>query len=406
MENIRIAKLVIAGIVLLLLIWGSFQLVENLDANHVMVIQSPMGKLTWYDTPGPKLQFFGKVTKYEKRKQFWFSAKSDQGDAANQSIRIRFNDGGHALISGSIAWEMPRRNEMRTDLHTRYGSEDAIEQQLIRTVMEKSIYMTGPLMSSKESYAERRSILLQYIEDQIQNGVYETTTRQEKQADPMTGTMKTVNIVEIVKEPDGQFTRTDESPIKKFEIPTFNLTINEIKYDKIVDDQIATQQRAIMDVQTAMAEARKAEQAAITAEKNGQAEAAKAKWEQEAIKAKAVTKAEQELEVAQLGAKAAAQTKIALTLEGQGQGAKRRAIMTADGGLDKKLDALIEINKIWADAVKGYQGNWVPLVNMGGSSGKVGGAATDFMQFMTAKSALDLGVSLQAEGKNKTRQGQ
>ncbi|MCL5407188.1 MAG: SPFH domain-containing protein [Patescibacteria group bacterium] len=406
METIRIVKLVIAGIVLLLLVWGSFQLVENLDANHIMVIQSPMGKLTWYDTPGPKWQGFGKVTKYEKRKQFWFSSKADQGDITNQSIKIRFNDGGHAFVSGSLAWEMPRGNEMRTALHTKYGSEDAIEQQLIRTVVEKSIYMTGPLMSSKESYAERRSILLQYIEDQIQNGVYETTTRQEKQADPMTGKMKTVNIVEIVKEPNGQFVRTDDSPIRKFEIPTFNLTINEIKYDKIVDDQIATQQRAIMDVQTAMAEARKAEQAAITAEKNGQAEAAKAKWEQEAIKAKAVTKAEQELEVAQLGAKAAAQTKIALTLEGQGEGAKRRAIMTADGGLDKKLNALIEVNKIWADAVKGYQGSWVPTIVMGGSSGKVGGAATDFMQFMTAKSALDLGVSLQAEGRNRTRQGQ
>ena len=56
---------------------------------------------------------------------------------------------------------MPQDDEHLTAIHTKYGSHEAVEQQLVRTMIEKSIYMTGPLMSSTESYASRRNELLQ-----------------------------------------------------------------------------------------------------------------------------------------------------------------------------------------------------------------------------------------------------
>src|SRR5215831_9908374 len=55
-----------------------------------------------------------------------------------------------------------------------------------------------------------------------------------------------------------------------------------------------------MQVQTAIANSKKAEQDAITTELQGKAAAAKAKWEQEVIKAQAITQAQQEKEVAAL----------------------------------------------------------------------------------------------------------
>jgi hypothetical protein len=69
---------------------------------------------------------------------------------------------------------MPFDEQNLTGLHVRYGSHEAIAQQLIRTVVEKAVYMTGPLMSSKESYAEKRNELLRLMEDQVQRGVYRT----------------------------------------------------------------------------------------------------------------------------------------------------------------------------------------------------------------------------------------
>jgi regulator of protease activity HflC (stomatin/prohibitin superfamily) len=387
----------------LVLMWASGNLFEHMNADEHMVVQSPVsGTLTWHHSAGIKWQGFGRVVHYRKRRQFWFSNRTDQGKKLDESIQVRFNDGGHATISGSIAFEMPVDDTHLTLIHTQYGSEDAVEQQLVRTVVEKSVYMTGPLMSSKESYAERRNDLLQYIEDQVQNGVYKTETKQEKQPDPMTGIEKTINVVKLVTV-DGQVVRTDESPLRTFGIKTFNPSINEVKYDPTVEDQIKAQQKAIMDVQTAVAEAKKAEQAAITAEKSGQAEAAKAKWEQEVIKAKEVTAAEQRLRVAQLDAQAAAQKKQQSILEGEGEAQKRALIMNADGGLDKKLQTYLESQRVWAAAVQGYQGNWVPGVVMGGPSGGNVNGAMSLVDLLSAKTAKDLALDLQASGAARTR---
>ena len=79
--------------------------------------------------------------------------------------------------------------------------------------------------------------------------------------------------------------------------------MNSIDYDVEVENQIKVQQQAYMQVQTAIANSKKAEQDAITTELQGKAAAAKAKWEQEVIKAQAITQAQQEKEVAELAGK-------------------------------------------------------------------------------------------------------
>ena len=60
-------------------------------------------------------------------------------------------------------------------------------------------------------------------------------------------------------------------------------------YEETVEAQIRQQQSITMDVQTAIADAKKAEQRAITVEQQGRANAAEAKWAQEQIKATQVT---------------------------------------------------------------------------------------------------------------------
>ena len=75
---------VLASLVaVVLLMIGSMNLFENLDAGEIMVIQNPFnGNLAWYQTPGIKYQGFGKVTVYKKRSQLWFNnseGESEQG---------------------------------------------------------------------------------------------------------------------------------------------------------------------------------------------------------------------------------------------------------------------------------------------------------------------------------------
>lgn len=402
-------QIVILGIAAIILVFGlgaSTSLFEKVDAGEIMVVQDPVdGQYHWYTTPGVKFQGFGKVTVYHKRSQFWFSHSKDQGAKDDQAIRVRFNDNGHASISGSIAWEMPLDQRALTLLHTKYGSQLAIEQQLIRTMVEKTLYMTGPLMSSKESSAERRNDLLRLIEDQVQYGVYLTKTIPEKQADPMTGQTRTVNVVKLVTDTTGKPVRAEVSPLQEFTIRTFNVSINNIEYDSLVEGQIQQQQKATMAVQIAIARAKEAEQEAITVAKRGEAEAAKAKWDQEVIKAKEVTAAEQRLRVAQLDAQSAEQTKRKETLLGEGEGARKRAVMQADGALEKKLAAWLEAQKYWSEAASNYKGNWVPGVVMGnnGGSSVAGSGAQQFMDLLTVKTAKDLGLDLQVTGVERTR---
>ncbi len=386
----KITGLAFTAVFSIVLLISLFWMFEGIDAGEVVVIQSPGGSLTWYTTPGIKWQGFGKVTRYHKRAQYEFFMNDDPKQS--KALKIRFNDGAHADISGSIAWEMPLDEEHLNDIHSRYGSQEAVQQQLIKTVVDKAVYMTGPLMTSKESYAEKRPMLLNYFEDQIQNGVYMTVTVQEKQIDSLTNSEKLVNVVQIVKAQDGTSRRTEESPLHTFGIKAFNPSINEVRYTKEVDDQIQTQQKAAMDVITAIAQAKKADQDAITAERNGQANAATAKWEQEVEKARAKVK----VETAEL-------YKQEQILRGEGDAAYRRALMTADGALDKKLEAYLKATEMYTNAMAKYPGNWVPSIVMGGGNGGNSNGALNLMDFLTAKTANDLGLSLKNQTGNQTQ---
>lgn len=99
--------------------------------------------------------------------------------------------------------------------------------------------------------------------------------------------------------------KIEKFPIQAYNIKLSNLSINSINYDANVEAQIRDQQKLTMQVQTAIANAKKAEQDVLTAEQQGKADAAKAKWTQEVLKAKVVTAAEQEKAVAELNAKTA-----------------------------------------------------------------------------------------------------
>lgn len=377
-NSIGIFKLVLFIVGGIVALWSVFNIFEMNNSNQIMVVQNPFtGKLSWYTDAGIKVQGFGKVTKYPKREIYEFKTP------------VRFNDGGHGTMYGSVSYELPMDEKSLTNIHVKFGSINSLENQLVATVVSKSIYMTGPLMSSKESYAEKRNYLIQYVEDQIQNGVYRTISKEAKTTDQMTGVEKTVTVVEICTK-NGIPERQEDPAMAYFGIKTFNFAINELPYDAAVETQIKQQQQLAMDVQTAIASAKKAEQNAITIEKEGQATAAKAKWDQEAIKSRLVTEAEQKREVAKLDKEAAEFKKQEQILLGQGEAERKKLVMSADGALDKKLDAWKEVNFKYAEMIKGSQ--LVPSVVMGGD-GKTA-AANDWIQLFMAKTAKDLALDM------------
>ena len=145
--------------------------------------------------------------------------------------------------------------------------------------------MTGPLMSSKESSAEKRNDLLAYIEDQAIGGVFKTRQEDVKIHDDLTNTAKTTTIVKIISDSKGLPIRNERSAIKNYNVNLQGLALNAIDYSEDVEKQIKLQQSLTMAVQSSIANARKSEQDAITAEQKGKADASSAKWKQEVIRA-------------------------------------------------------------------------------------------------------------------------
>lgn len=372
---------------------------ETLEASKVMVVQSPWtGELSCYTDAGPKYQGMGTYTKYPRRGIYTFD-KHDVGPDGKVVLdtgkAIQFNDGGNGTLYGSINWEMPLDCKQIIAIHKAFGSQDGIEAQGVSKMINSAVYLSGPMMSSTESAAEKRGMLVDLINDQAQKGVYQTVTRQADLPDPITGEKRSVIVVEVVRDDKGLPKRQQGSILEQYGIHLQPMSIERLSYSSTVDKQIAARQEATQSVQLSQAAARKAQQDTITAEENGKAAAARAKWEQETIKAKLVTEAQQKLEVATLAAKEAEAYKREQVLRGEGDAERRRLVMSADGALDKKLEAYVQVQSIWAQNFGAFKGSLVPQVQMGGVAGQNGTASVqDLLTLVGAKAAKDLALDL------------
>ena len=104
-------------------------------------------------------------------------------------------------------------------------------------------------MSSTESYAARRNELLKDIEDQVTDGVYETEPFTTQVRDVVSGSMVTVTAVRIKLDVSGKVVHATDSPLSLLGIKTYNLSINEVKYDPTVGEELKAQQQAVAAVQ-------------------------------------------------------------------------------------------------------------------------------------------------------------
>ena len=399
----RIVALVLVGIAFVASLIIVPQMFTNVDAKKIVVIQKISGELEVVTDPGWKWQGMGKITTYPRRDQFSFSANKDQGQPVDESIQTRFNDGGHANISGTINWAMPLDTKSIIRLHKDFGSVEAIEHQLMRTAVQKVIYNVGPTMSSTESSAEKRPDIPKYIDDQLLNGTYLTRTVQKTDKDPLTGQDKIVNVVTIALDEKGQPMRESRSQLTEYGLQLQAVAIADIKYDDIVETQIKERQKATTAVQISRANALKAEQDKLTTISQGEANAAKAKWEQEVENAKTIATAQARVTIANASVQEAQAFKQAEILRGEGEAQRKSLVMAADGQLDKKLDAYVKVNQMYADAIaKAQPGAWSPQVVMGASGqGNGGQNAQTLVDLLTAKTSREMAVDLQARGTAK-----
>ena len=369
---------IICGVFTLIVLCLMGSIGEDVKNEQIVVNQYLFsGNMSYWTEPGYHWQWFGRTTRYYKTQQFWFGGKDVDGESHGTPIKVIFNDASVGYIYGSLRVVLPTDVEHLKLIQTAYNGMDRLMNDLVAQNVVKVIYASGPLMSAFESYAEKKNDMVAYITDQLTNGVYKTTVREEDSIDSFTGETKKVKVASLVADvsaPNG-YVRSEKSPFTTYGVIIDQVSITEITYDEKVNQQIQTQQQANMSIQTKKAEALAAQQDAIKAEAEGKAAAAKAKWEQEKVKATEVTKAEQEREVARLAAEKAEFDKKKIIAEGEAEAAANRAKVAAGVTPQEKLEWEYKTKVGVAEALSKIE---LPRIIMSGGNSS-GNSAMDAM---------------------------
>lgn len=328
---------IVLGVVAVLFFMGSFFIFEDADKSKNYVCQMPItGNYKVWTDGGLQVQMFGNVESYSKTSQVEFSGveKNEMGYVGvgrTPAAALTFNDKGKGMIVGSFRVVLPTDHQNMSKIQRDFGSEDALIDNLVRPTLYKVVTACGPLMSSLESVSDTRTDLIAYITDQLNNGVYKTKAVKTEVLNDLTGEMETRSqsiILEDLNAPGG-YARQEISPFSQYGITCGLVSILDIKYDAATQDQIDAQKQANLAVITSKTKSIEAMQRTLQITEEGKAAAEKAKWEQEREKAVAVTKAQQEFEVAELNAKKAKQDALRIKYEGEAKAEANKALVLA-----------------------------------------------------------------------------
>ena len=328
---------IIGSVVAITVLALSGKMFEDADKSKNYVCQMPItGEYSVWTEGGLQMQWFGDIDAYAKTSQIEFSdlEKNQTGYVAvgpNPAAGTTFNDRGKGYIVGSFRVVLPTDEQNMMEIQRDFGSEEALINNLVRPTLYKVVTACGPLMSSLESVSETRTDLTAYITDQLNNGVYKTKTSKVEAINEITGEKELRTQAELIADENapGGYARQEKSPFSQYGITAGIVSIIDIKYDAATQQQIDAQKAANLSVITAKTQALEAQQKAITIEEQGKARAAEAKWAQEQEKAVAVTKAEQEREVARLAAEKAEFEKKKIIAQGQAEAEANRLKVSA-----------------------------------------------------------------------------
>lgn len=362
---------------MLFMLQGAF---EDCDKSKIYVNQYPVtgNYAVWVDG-GLQQQWWGNIYEYNKTSQVEFTGvvKNDEGyvaDGENPGAAVTFNDRGRGFLIGSLRVVLPIDEKHMSKIQQDFGSEAALISTLVRPTLYKVVTSCGPLMSSLESVSETRTDLIQYITDQLNYGVYKTKVKKIEVVNELTGDSDIVAKAEMIVDPNapGGYKRQEVSPFSQYGIVCNLVSITDIKYDKATQDQIDAQKAANLAVVTAKTKSLEAIQKTILVTEQGKQAAETAKWEQEKEKAREVTKAQQEFEVAELAAKTAEQVARKVKAEGEAKAAANAALVRA--GLTPLEAANIRKETAIgiAEALAKSNVQWVPSIMINGKDGANG----------------------------------
>jgi len=329
---------------------------------------------------------------------------SDSTSASLPPMSIMFLDQVDAHAEATVRFSIPSDEDSFLRLAHEYRSPENLLRTALMPAFKETLQANASLMTAEEYYGGGRTEFNSEFENQMNNGIYlvkreEVQVRGNKQANSSANASlgtdqeqygedsKTIFVVQKVVDENGQPKRKSQRLLKQ---------------KASADRAIAREQRVQEEEQRLLAIARGERE---VAERQAQAkvEQIQKTTEAETEKQLAITGSEKlkaqafiAKETAEINfekAKIEAETKRTLA---EAEAYQKKVILQADNALAQKLEAEVEIQKLWADA---FAKRKVPAtVFGGGSSGTPVGSDAEtkaFMQLLTIDAAKRLNYDRQ-----------
>lgn len=429
-------KIGLIFVVVILLIWTGVHSIFYAEPGYIYHVRTLLGNEEVVTEVGYKFFPFGRYNSWKRAMTVQSSAgagsnsiraekDSDNTSASLPPMSIMFLDQVDANAEATVRFSIPSDTESFLKLAHEYRSPENLLRTALMPSFKETLQANASLMTAEEYYAGGRTEFNSEFENQMNSGIF-LVKREEVQigavkkakasANAALGTeqdqygddVKTVFVVKKVLDENGQprrkkqrFTEfgitvvsalvTDMSPNQKF------IERMQLKQQASADRAIAREQRVQEEEQRLLAIARGERE---VAERQAQAkvEQIQKTTEAETDKQLAITNAEKfkaeaaiSKDTAQINlqkAKIEAETKRTLA---EAEAYQKKVILKADNALAQKLDAEIQIQKLWAQA---FAQRKVPttVFGGGGSSAPVGSDSEvkAFMQLLTMDAAKRL----------------
>lgn len=322
----------------------------------------------------------------------------DNGIEVGQ-IMIRFSDATTADVRGITQFILPSDEKEMILIHNTHRTPQSLVVKRLAPYTKECLQSSAQLMSSEKHYGGGRAQMAQDFLDQLKEGVYLLVTEENLVFDSLEMEKKRVYQTEIQFDKKTNLPKRKLSSIKEYGITVADAAITDVDYENKVDEKLVKIIDAVTKSSISKQELMTAQQQTLTAKAKGEQALVEIEYQQKQEQTRQVVEAQTKVKVAEQDK---LQQKIAY--EGSILEAKkikeladanayaRQRIMQADGALEMKLKAQVEVQKVWADAFSKYTGAVVPQIQTGG--GPTTNGALNFMDIMTAKTAKDFALDL------------
>lgn len=322
----------------------------------------------------------------------------DNGIEVGQ-IMIRFSDATTADVRGITQFILPSDEKEMILIHNTHRTPQSLVVKRLAPYTKECLQSSAQLMSSEKHYGGGRAQMAQDFLDQLKEGVYLLVTEENVVYDSLEMEKKRVYQTEVQFDKKTNAPKRKLSSIKEYGITVADAAITDVDYENKVDEKLVKIIDAVTKSSISKQELMTAQQQTLTAKAKGEQALVEIEYQQKQEQTKQVVEAQTKVKVAEQDK---LQQKIAY--EGSILEAKkikeladanayaRQRIMQADGALEMKLKAQVEVQKVWAEAFSKYTGAVVPQIQTGG--GATTNGALNFMDIMTAKTAKDFALDL------------